>query len=194
MQTVGYAMMIIAKFFIGFVLSRIPFHFRHRSYFFSGLLTIIGTMLIGVCGLGMFHVSPKVLGVAFVVAYAVIKVVAATIRPIVLSICHIDVTLSGHREIDSNSGKEDRVRTRLSWATSAIQCLSCVGDVLGKLIFTGMAGSDAIRRLASKWHVPTWTLSMMTLGSLNILTVCSLICFLCFSRFMKHRYPVRTRP
>ena len=169
MQTSSYAMMIFAKFFIGLLLSMLPHRIRARCSLYTLLLVLIAIALIIVSVTSMLSFNDRVVAIVFVIAFPAIKIMSAVIRPILLSV--------GHVGMQSVWGYDDETtRVRLGWLSSGLQCLSCLGDVLGKLLFTYLVTNTVYEQHAKDRHIPVWTLAMLTLGCINMICALFTIC------------------
>lgn len=184
MQTGGYAMMIFAKFTIGLILSVVRSEMKRRTILFTILLCVVAMALIATCVTGMVvsiaeRTKFNALGVVFCAGYMLIKIIAAVIRPVLLSVCHIATSerfspkRSGSHQ--ANGGVEAAVQQEtiqqktLGWVTSAVQCISCAGDSLGKIVFTSIVSSHHVRQLAARWQIPSWSVAVLFLGGLNLI-------------------------
>lgn len=159
MQTCSYGMMIIAKFSVGLILTMLSSRMTHRALLFSCLLSIIGLALIAT-SLTSFTNGRGIM-VTFIFCFAMIKFTSSILRPLLLSIAHLGFTGRGM--------EKERVSRYLGWISSILQCLACLGDVTGKLVFSTLVTSKQYIRWAAQSRIPVWSLSFITLGGMNIL-------------------------
>ena len=167
MQTCSYGTMILAKFGMGLLLTAITHNLFHRTALFGGAISLVSLSLVIISVCTMLGVRDQSLACVFVICFATIKLLSSVIRPLLLSIIHAAISdrMYGLPADDSVHAKRF-----LGWMSSILQCLSCIGDVIGKVTFAGLITDNRFLQWAQRCKQPSWTLAFITLGSMSLLS------------------------